>query len=194
MNYPPNPSSYPGPDPQWGGGSGGYPQAPMPGQGPGGKKPFRFQMWMLGALIVPVGIGFAVRDAMKADSIELGGSCSDSKHCKSHTCLTGGDGICTKTCSTLDPCPAGFSCEPVQVTLKNQGGFHDLGKQLYCMKGAGGATASSAAASASEAPPGAASAPPIASAPPPAAPTETASVAPKASAAPVKATKKKKGK
>jgi hypothetical protein len=158
---------------------------------PPDKKGFKFQMWMLGAIIIPIGIGIAVRDVMKKSSIELGGECSDSEHCKSGTCLTGDVGQCTKTCSKLDPCPAGFGCQPVSVTLHNQGGFHNLGTQNYCIKGKGGDPAGSASAAesatASAAPP-----PPVASSAPP--PAETASAPPAASSAPAKPAAKPKAK
>ena len=187
------------PPPYGGGGSGGYPsQYPPPqAQPPHGfqyqnapsgmpppptpeKKGFRFQLWMVGALILPIGIGIAIRDVMKKSSIELGGECSDSEHCKSGTCLTGDVGQCTKTCSKLDPCPAGFGCVPVNVTLHNQGGFHNLGTQSYCVKGKGGDPAGNASSS----PADSASASTSATAPPAstsAAPTETASAPPAAS-------------
>lgn len=189
------------PPPYGGGGNGGYPsQTPPPqGQPPHGfqyhnapsqmpppppgeeKKGFKFQLWMVGALILPIGIGIAVRDVIKKNSIELGGECSDSEHCKSGTCLTGDVGQCTKTCSKLDPCPSGFGCVPVNVTLHNQGGFHNLGTQTYCVKGKGGDTASSASSS----PADSASASTAASSPPAATtsapPAETASAPPAAS-------------
>ena len=134
-------------------------------------------MWMLGALIIPVGIGLSVRDVMLKSSIELGGECSDSDHCKSHTCLTGDVGACTKTCNRFDRCPENFSCEQVSVTLENQAGSHDLGAQGYCLRakpGSPAASAPSAAPSASVVPP------PTTAAPAP----EAASVKPTASAAP----------
>jgi len=130
---------------------------------------------MLGALIIPVGIGFSVRDVMKKSSIELGGECSDSDHCKSHTCLTGDIGACTKTCNRLDPCPPEFSCEQVSVTLQNQAGSHDLGAQGYCLRAHPG----SAKVSTPSAVP-----PPSAAAPTATAPPETPSAKPSASAAP----------
>jgi hypothetical protein len=144
-------------------------------------------MWMLGALIIPVGIGFSVRDVMKKSSIELGGECSDSDHCKSHTCLTGEIGACTKTCNQLDPCPAEFSCERVSVTLQNQAGFHDLGTQGYCLRAKAGSSTASTAAAPSAAPAASATQAPAA---PSAVPTASASAAPAASPAPKgKATK-----
>ncbi len=137
--------------------------APQPGypQPPPAKK-FRFQLWMLGALILPIGIGIAVRDVLKRNTLELGEECSSSDHCKSHRCLEGDVGVCTKTCSPIgDACPAGFACIPVHVTLHNQGGFHDLGAQTYCMR----------APAAAAAPPPSTS-PPAAVAPPPATTTQ----------------------
>ncbi|MBS2017982.1 MAG: hypothetical protein JST00_34215 [Deltaproteobacteria bacterium] len=175
------PSQYPPPYPPQGQMPPGMPSMPPPGPE---KKGFKFQMWMLGALIVPIGIGIAVRDIVKKGSIELGGECSDSEHCKSGTCLTGDVGQCTKTCSKLDPCPTGFSCQPVNVTLHNQGGFHNLGTQTYCIKGKGGDPAAGASSSPSDA----ASASTSAAAPTPsttasAAPAETATASATASAA-----------
>lgn len=169
----------------------GMPQGGMP---PPEKKGFKFQMWMLGAIIIPIGIGFAVRDLLKKNSIELGGECSDSEHCKSGTCLTGDVGQCTKTCSKLDPCPAGFGCHPVNVTLHNQGGFHNLGTQNYCVKGKGGDPAGGASASASES-----AAASVSAAPPPPAttsapPAVSASAPPAASSAPAKPAAKPKPK
>lgn len=117
-----------------------YPQHPghnpypmQPPQAPQGKRPFRFQMWMLGLLIIPIGIGLSIFGAMKEHSVELGGSCSADSECKAGNCLSG---TCATTCSPSgNSCPSGFSCQGVQVQLHNQGGFHDLGTQYYCMKG-----------------------------------------------------------
>ncbi|MBX3193326.1 MAG: hypothetical protein KF819_40465 [Labilithrix sp.] len=148
------------PPPQWSQPPPGYPPPgyPPPGQAPPGapfgpppeKKKFRFQMWMLGAIIVPIGIGIAIRDVLKRGTIDLGGECSDSEHCKSHTCLTGEISVCTKSCSPFDPCPSGFSCDAVNVTLNNQAGSHNLGTQHYCMPSHGGASAAASEPSATE--------------------------------------------
>lgn len=192
MNQPPPPpwsqppAGYPPP---------GYPQqqgypppGPPAGDGPPGKKRFRFQMWMLGLLIVPVGIGLSIRDLLAGNSIELGGECSDSEHCKSHTCLTGDVGICTKTCSSIDPCPPRFSCEAVKVTLQNQAGFHDLGAQSYCMPeapgGAGAAHASAPGASTASGP----SSPSAEPTAPPSAPSSANAMTVEPPAAPPKTT------
>lgn len=97
------------------------------------KKRFRFKMWMLSALIIPIGIGLSIRDVLKSESIGLGGECSDSDHCKppGDTCLQGPElDVCTMTCS--GSCPDGFQCVTVDVTLQNSAGFHDLGGQGYC--------------------------------------------------------------
>lgn len=162
----------------------------QPAQGSPNK--FRFQSWMLGALIVPVGIGLSARDVLKADSIELGGECSDSKHCKSHTCLTGGTSVCTQSCSKFDPCPNGFSCEAVSVTLRNSAGHHDLGDQSYCMRASVASVASASVASA--VPTQVASVAASSAAPPPAPEQAAAPSAPepkeKRTAAPTKATKR----
>jgi hypothetical protein len=93
---------------------------------------FKPKMWMLSALIIPIGIGLSIRDVLLGDSIPLGGDCSDSDHCKApaDTCLqTPAGDVCTMTCAT---CPDGFECTTINVTLKNSAGFHDLGGQNYC--------------------------------------------------------------
>lgn len=147
-------------------------------------------MWMLGALIVPIGIGIAVRDVLKANTLELGDECSDSKHCKSGTCLTGEPSVCTQDCNALKACPAGFTCQKVKVTLQNQAGFHDLGTQSYCFKASGAETASSSSAASSASAPASAAA--SASAPPPPPPpADSASSAPSATSSAKPATKTK---
>jgi hypothetical protein len=180
------PYSNPPPGAPWGQPAPSYYGAPGEPPPPE-KKKFRFQMWMLGVLIIPVGVTLAVRDVLKTNSIELGGECSDSKHCKSHTCLNGeGGGVCSKNCSPLDGCPAGFACQAISVTLKNQAGSHDLGKQYYCMRGAAPPGSASAAEAATTSPPLSASPVPSASAAPADAASASAAPKPSATAAPKK--------
>ena len=109
----------------------GYP--PPPGTPPP-KKPFKFEMWMLGALIVPIGITIAIVDVVKTNSADIGEECVNAGRCK--------DGLqcvsskCMKSCSLAGKsgCPSGYSCKKIKVTLQNQAGFHDLGEQPYCSK------------------------------------------------------------
>jgi hypothetical protein len=101
---------------------------------PESKKPFKFESWMLGALIVPIGIAIAVTSAMKTDSVDLGGACSDRNECKkpADACMSVGDHeVCTMMCNP--GCPSGFECAPIKVTLHNQAGFHDM-EGRYCFK------------------------------------------------------------
>jgi hypothetical protein len=133
-SYPPGPS-YPHP---------GYvhaqPNYPQPALQPA-KKKFKFEMWMLGAVIVPIGLGIAVVSFMQRNSVEVGGSCSADEQCKK------GDsgGVCSNTCSSSSDCAAGLACTSIKVTLTNQAGSHDLGPQKYCLKAKGTATKVSSA-------------------------------------------------
>jgi hypothetical protein len=93
-------------------------------------------MWMLGLVILPVGIGIAIVSFMQRHTVEAGGSCSDDEQCKAGSCLqSSGGGVCASSCSADKDCGSGFACTEVKVTLQNQGGFHDLGKQRYCLRG-----------------------------------------------------------
>ena len=106
---------------------------PPPGAPPP-KKPFKFEMWMLGALIGPIGITIAIVDAVKTNSAEIGEECVNAGRCKDGLqCVSG---VCSKSCSLAgkNDCPSGYRCKKIKVTLKNQSGFHDLGEQPYCSK------------------------------------------------------------
>jgi hypothetical protein len=97
------------------------------------KKKFKFEMWMLGALILPIGIGIAIYSASLQNSVELGGSCTDRQQCKApaDACMSlGGDSVCTVMCNP--GCPAGFECVELDVTMQNQGGFHEMKGVRYC--------------------------------------------------------------
>ena len=70
-----------------------------------GRKRFKFETWMLGALILPIGLGIAIHSFMQRDSVDLGGECSDREQCKApaDACLEiEGQGVCTQQCA--GPC------------------------------------------------------------------------------------------
>jgi hypothetical protein len=96
------------------------------------KKPFKFEMWMLGLIIVPIGIGISIYDAATEHTVPLGGECIDRDDCAApaDACLSiDSRSICTMQCGQ---CPAGFTCEDVAVTMHNRAGFHNLDMR-YCL-------------------------------------------------------------
>ncbi len=88
---------------------------------------------MLGALILPIGLGIAGYDFLQRGSIPLGGECRDSEHCaNSGKCLEGSEGgICVISC--IGGCPDGFVCQQVEVTYTTtQRKAIDMGAMEYC--------------------------------------------------------------
>lgn len=62
------------------------------------------------ALLLSLALGFVACDA---DTVELGGKCSDNAQCKdpSDTCmLVAGEHRCTMACSKERKCPNGYVC------------------------------------------------------------------------------------
>ena len=103
-------------------------------------KPFKFELWMLGLVIIPVGIVLSVISILKTNSVELGGACRTREECKApaEACLpVGTQFVCAVSCGTR--CPAGFKCVELNVSLKNATGFTEfVGK--YCLTPALAAT------------------------------------------------------
>jgi hypothetical protein len=98
------------------------------------KKKWRFETWMLGALIVPIGLGIAIHSFLQRDSVEIGGECSDREQCRApaDACMSVGERqVCTVECGS--GCPAGLECVEMNVTLQNSAGFHDLNGVRYCL-------------------------------------------------------------
>ena len=98
------------------------------------KKKRKLEAWMLGALIVPVGIGIAIYDAATAHTVPLGGECADRDDCAepADACLSvGSRSVCTMQCA--GSCPGGLACVGMDVTLQNAAGFHDLSGMRYCL-------------------------------------------------------------
>jgi hypothetical protein len=95
------------------------------------KKKFKFEMWMLGALIVPVGITIAVMGVLKRNTVDIDGECTGDECKPGLECLSG---TCMKSCFKAGDCPSGFTCGKINVTLKNAAGFHELGEQPYCVR------------------------------------------------------------
>ena len=99
------------------------------------KKPFKFESWMLGALIIPIGIGISVINVMNKGTAALGASCSQNDDCsKGGQCVNiDGKSQCTHQCSpgSKSPeyiCEQGFDC----ATISMRAGTKDVDIN-YCV-------------------------------------------------------------
>jgi hypothetical protein len=98
------------------------------------KKPFKPQLWMVGALIVPFGLFMIARGVLKMNSVELGGECGQRDECKApaDSCLSlNGRSVCSKFCS--GDCPNGLSCVTIDISMKTGSGFNAIPNQQVCL-------------------------------------------------------------
>jgi hypothetical protein len=91
--------------------------------------------WILGAIIVPVGLGIAAWDLALQGSVPPGGECANDGQCAEGNCLAieGASSVCSPSCDSSRQCPAGLACVDIEVTLQNAGGFHELGAMPQCV-------------------------------------------------------------
>jgi hypothetical protein len=77
----------------------------------------------VGALVVPLIVGFAVWDASKRGSMAMGEVCEEDKYCESGLCVAAGNTrLCAEMCS--GQCRDGFTCVPTEAP-------EDLGTVYY---------------------------------------------------------------
>ena len=72
----------------------------------------------------------------EADSVELGGACTQEVECKppADTCMTlGADTLCTLACSAESPCPESFVCARMDVRVEGADGGGKAAAQGYCL-------------------------------------------------------------
>lgn len=90
------------------------------------KKKFKFEFWMLGLAIIPIGISLSVYGSSKKGTVELGTQCVQNDDCKEGAgfqCVSvDGASVCAKQC-TPGPnsgsygCPAPFECAGVDMSV-----------------------------------------------------------------------------
>jgi len=85
------------------------------------KGGFKFQMWMLGLLIIPIGIGISIVNVMQKGTVALGGDCTQNDDCSGGAqCIeVDGRSMCSTQCmagSSLG-CPATFACASVDMSV-----------------------------------------------------------------------------
>ena len=90
------------------------------------KKKFKFELWMLGLVIMPIGSGLSIYGSAKKGTVELGASCVQNDDCKEGAgfqCVSvDGASVCTKQCTPGSnsgnyACPASFECATVDMSV-----------------------------------------------------------------------------